>query len=48
MVEDSQSNGRFPYPAWADQSDRSEVFGEADNLLNQLGTPETSPRRRGR
>ena len=34
VVEDGQSDGRFPDPARADESDRSEVFGEVNDLLD--------------
>ena len=48
VMEDGQSDGRFPDPAWADQGDWSEAFSEDDNPLDQLVASETSPWRRGR
>ena len=36
VVENSQGNGRLPDPASADESDRSEVLGETDDLIDQL------------
>ena len=48
MVEDSQSDGGFSDPSRTDESDWSEVFCEADNLLDQLIAPKTGPRWRGR
>ena len=47
MVEDRESDGCFPDPAWTDESDRSNVFSEADDLLDQVIPPETGPRPRG-
>ena len=34
VVEDSQSDGRFPDPTWTDESDWREVFGEVNDLLD--------------
>ena len=48
VVEDGQSDCRFPDPACADESNRSEVFCEADNVLDQVVAPETGPRWWGR
>jgi len=48
VVEDSQSDGRLPDPADTNESDGCEVFGQTDDLLDQLVTSETDPRRRGR
>jgi hypothetical protein len=48
VVEDSESNRRFPDPPRTDESDGFEVFGESDDLLNQLVTPEKVPGGRGR
>ena len=48
VVEDGQSDCCFPDPACTDESNRSEVFCEADIVLNQVVAPETGPRRRGR
>ena len=48
VVEDGQSNGRFPDPAWTDQSEWNEAFSEANDPLDQLVTSEASPRRWGR
>ena len=47
-MEDGQRDGRLPDPADTDESDRCEVFGQTDDLLDQLATSETRPRRRGR
>ena len=41
MVEDGQSNSRFPNPPWTNESNWGEVFCKANNLLNQLITPKT-------
>ena len=48
VVEDGESDGCFPDPPCADESDWSEMFCEADDVLNQLLASETGPRRRGR
>ena len=48
VVEDGQSDGRFPDPAWTDQSEWSEVFSETNDSLNQIVAPETGPWWRGR
>ena len=48
VVEDSQGNRCLPNPPWADESDWSEVFREANNLLDQLIASATSPWRWGR
>jgi hypothetical protein len=48
VVEDGQSNGCLPDPACTDESDGCQVFGETDDLLDQLFAPETGPRWRGR
>ena len=48
VVEDGQSDGGFPDPAWTNQSERSEVFSEENDPLDQFITSETSPWRRGR
>ena len=34
MVEDSKSNGCFSDPPWTNESDRSEVFSESDDLFD--------------
>ena len=47
VVKDGQSDRGFPDPPCTDESDRGEVFCEADDLLNQLVAPETGPRRWG-
>jgi hypothetical protein len=46
MVEDCQGNRCFPDSACADKSDGSEVFSEANDLLNQITASETRPGRR--
>ena len=48
VVKGSQSDGCFPDPSWTNESYRTEVFGEIDELLNQVVAPETGPRPRGR
>ena len=48
VVEDSKGDGGFPNPPRTDESNRFEVFGETDNLLNQFTASETGPRRRRR
>ena len=48
VVEDGQSNGCFPDPSWTDESDCSEVFCEANDLLDHLVPSETGPRRWGK
>ena len=44
VVEDGQSDIRFPDSTWADESDRCTVPSKANDLLNKLVTPETGPR----
>ena len=34
VVENGQSDGRFPDTSYADESDWGEVFGEANNTLD--------------
>jgi len=48
VVEDGESDRRFPNPPCTDESDWSEIFCEANDLLDQVLPPETGPRRRGR
>ena len=48
VVENGQCDGCFPNPTCTDESDWSEMFGEADDLVDQLLASETGPRRRGR
>ena len=48
VVEDGESDGCFPNSPCADESDWSEIFCEADDLLDQILPSETSPRRWGR
>ena len=48
VVEDGQSDGCLSDPSRADESDWSEIFREADNLLDQPIAPETGPRWRRR
>ena len=48
MVEDSQGDRCFPDSPYTEESDRREGFGETNDLLDQLVTSETGPRRRGR
>ena len=48
VVEDSKSDGRFPDSSWTNESDWSEVFCQANNLLDQLVASKTGPWPRGR
>jgi hypothetical protein len=47
VVEDSEGDGCFPDPPCTDESDGFEVFGNSDDLLDQLPASETGPWRRG-
>jgi len=44
VVEDGQGDGCFSNPPCTNESDRSEMFREADDLFNQILASETSPR----
>ena len=48
VVKDGKSDRCFPDPSWSDESDRSKVFCETDDLVDQLVPPKKRPRRRGR
>ena len=48
VLEGGKSDGCFPNPPCTDESDGFKVFGESDDLLDQLVTPETIPRCRRR
>ena len=48
VVEDGQGDGCFPDPPWTDKSGWSEIFGEANDLLDQPIASKTGPRPRGR
>ena len=48
VVENIQSDGCFPGSFCTYESDRGEIFGETNNLLDQLVTSETGPRGWGR
>ena len=48
VMEDSQGDGRLADSTGTNQSDRSEVFDETKDPLDQLVTPETNPWRRWR
>ena len=48
VVEDGEGNGCFPDSPCTDESNRFEVIGECNDLLNQVVTSKTVPRRRGR
>ena len=48
VVEDSQSDGRFPDPPWTDESGWSELFRKTEYLLDQLVASEADPWWRGR
>ena len=41
MVEDSQRDGRFPDSPRTNESDRIEIFGKTDDILDQLVAPKT-------
>ena len=43
VVKDSQGDGCFPNPPCTDESDRCEVFSEANDLVDQLVTSKTGP-----
>jgi len=45
VMEDSKSDGRLPNSTSTDESNRCEVLGQADDLLDQLATSEKCPRR---
>ena len=46
MMENSQCDGCLADSASTNESDRSQILGETDDLFDQLVTSETSPRRR--
>ena len=48
VVEDGQSDGRFPNAAWTDQSDWGKVFYEANDPVDQLVASKTGSWWRGR
>ena len=48
VMEDGQSDGCFPNPPWTDESDWSEIFCEANDLLDQVVTSKTGSRPWGR
>ena len=48
VVEDGEGDGRFPDTPRTNESDWFQVFGESDDLLNQLVTSEAAPRGGGR
>ena len=48
VMEGLQSDGCLANPASANESDRSQVLCQADNLLDQLVTSKKDPGRRGR
>ena len=48
VVKDGESDGRFSNPPCPDESDWSENFREANDLLDQILASETGPRRWGR
>ena len=43
VVEDREGNRGFSDSRWTDESDRFEVLGEFNNLLDQAGASETGP-----
>ena len=48
VMEDGQGDVRLPDPAGTNESDGCEVFGQTDDLLDQLATTEASSWCRGR
>jgi len=48
VMEDGESNGCFPNPPCADESDWSEILCKANDLLDQILASETGPRWWGR
>ena len=48
VVEDGQSDGSFPDPPCADESDWGKVFCETNDHLDQLVTSKAGPWWRGR
>ena len=48
VMKDGKRNRRLSDPSRTDQSDGLEVFGQANDLLDQLVTSETGPWRRRR
>ena len=48
VMEHGQRDRRFANSSGADESDRFEVFGKTNDLLDQFFTSETDPGRRGR
>ena len=48
VMEDGEGNRGFSDPPCAGESNRLEVFGEANDLLDYVVAAETDPRRRGR
>ena len=48
VVEDGQSGAGLANPADTDESDRSEVFCQTNDLLNQVATSKVAPRWRRR
>jgi len=48
VMESGESDGCLADSTDTNENDGCEVFGQTDDLLNQLTTSETGPRRRGR
>ena len=48
VMEDGESDGGFSDPPCTDESNRLEVFGETNDLLDYVVAAKTDPRRRGR
>ena len=48
VMEDGESDRGFSNPPSTDESNRLEVFGETNDLLDYVVAAETDPRRRGR
>ena len=48
VVEDGESDRGFPNSTAANESHRAEILRKIDDSFDELVTPKTSPRRRGR
>ena len=48
VMEDGESDGCLPGSTSTDESDRREVFGQTNDLLDQYVTSEAGRRHRGR
>ena len=48
VVEDSQRDRRFANPTYTNEGDRTEAFGKADNVFDEVLASEAIPRWWGR